>query len=82
MDIGYVTSMVYIRDDGIPCIIVSLHAQPVGNTITLCSALTEYAWVTLSEAKEYALIEGIYEELTMLDHALKTGKGKAWNLGH
>lgn len=27
-NIGYVTSMVYVRDDEIPCLIVSLYAEP------------------------------------------------------
>src|SRR3989344_7428998 len=46
IDIGYVTSMVYIRPDGIPCVIVSLFAYPKNKeaTIKLCEALTEYAW--------------------------------------
>ena len=66
--IGYVTSMVYIRPDGVPALIVSLFAEPVGDEeVVLCSALTEYAWVTLEEAKGYDLIEGIYEELEQLD---------------
>jgi 8-oxo-dGTP pyrophosphatase MutT (NUDIX family) len=76
--IGYVTSMVYIRPDGIPCIIVSLYAQAKEGEVRLCQALTEYAWVSLEEAKGYELIEGIYEELEMLDAQLKTGKQKIW----
>ena len=39
--------------------------------IKLCDALTEYAWVSLEDAKNYDLIEGIYEELEMLDRKLK-----------
>ena len=72
--IGYVTSMVYLRSDNVPCLIVSLHATPVGELITLCPALTEYAWVSLEEAKSYDLVEGMYDELVMLDTFLKTGK--------
>lgn len=69
--IRYLTSLAYMRSDHIPTIIVSLFATPVGDTVTLCPALTEYAWVTLEEAKQYGLIEGIYEELNMLDRLLK-----------
>jgi len=76
--IGYVTSMVYIRPDGIPCIIVSLHATPKSGEVKLCPALTEYAWVDLEEARKYDLIEGIYEELEILDRFLKTGKNEGW----
>ena len=52
-NIGYVTSMVYIRDDKIPCLIVSLYAKIELDNIRLCSALTDFAWVDLDEAKNY-----------------------------
>jgi 8-oxo-dGTP pyrophosphatase MutT (NUDIX family) len=77
-NIGYVTSMVYMRSDNIPCLIVSLYADPLGDEIKLCKALTEYKWVDLKEAKKYDLIEGIYDELLILDNFLKTGKHMSW----
>lgn len=77
-NIGYVTSMVYIRSDGIPCLIVSLFAEPVGENIRLCEALTEHAWVDLKQAKTYDLIEGIYDELVILDNFLKKGTAMKW----
>ena len=77
-NIGYVTSMVYIRDDEIPCLIVSLYAEPTTDEIKLCDALTEYAWVDLEEAKNYDLIEGIYHELFILDSFLNSGKNMEW----
>ena len=77
-NIGYVTSMVYIRPDRIPCIIVSLFAEPVGENIKLCNALTEHAWVDIEEAKNYDLIDGIYDELVILDNYLKKGENMVW----
>jgi 8-oxo-dGTP pyrophosphatase MutT (NUDIX family) len=79
-NIGYVTSMVYIRDDKIPCIVVSLFAEPLEKNppIRLCNALTEFAWVDLEEAKKYDLIEGIYDELVILDGFLKNGNSMQW----
>jgi len=76
-NIDYVTSMVYIRPDKIPCLIVSLFADAKNDKINLCNALTEYAWVNLDEAKDYDLIEGIYDELVILDKKLK-GEKKIW----
>ncbi len=70
-NIKYLTSLAFIRDDNIPTIIVSLYGDPDGEEIKLNPELTEYAWVTLKEAKNYELIEGIYEELEMLDRCLK-----------
>ena len=78
-NIDYVTSMVYIRPDKIPCLIVSLYAETENENIRLCHALTEFAWVNLEEAKNYDLIEGIYEELEILDKKLKTGKSETWS---
>jgi len=80
-NMGYVTSMVYIREDGIPCIIVSLYGEPVGQDIKLCSALTEFAWVSLEEAKKYDFVEGLYEELEILDKHLKSGEDMEWKKG-
>jgi len=76
-NLEYVTSLVYVRSDNMPSLIISLWAEPVDKTpqIVLGKSLTEYQWVTLEEAKNYDLIEGIYEELEMLDKKLKTGKG-------
>lgn len=79
-NIGYVTSMVYIRSDNIPTIIVSLFAEPINENVVLDKALSEYAWVDLDEAKDYDLIEGIYHELEILDNFLKTGKSMAWKM--
>ncbi len=81
-NIEYVTSLVYIRSDNIPCLIISLWAKPISDEIRLCNALTDYKWVTLEEAKNYDLIEGIYEELEMLDKKLKTGEFSEWEINN
>ncbi|MBS3072533.1 NUDIX domain-containing protein [Candidatus Pacearchaeota archaeon] len=77
-DIGYVTSIVYIRPDGFPCVIVSLYAKTNNENVKLCNSLSEYVWVSLEEAKDYDLIEGIYHELEILDNYLKGGKQMVW----
>ncbi len=77
-NIGYVTSLVYIRPDKVPCLIISLWAEPVDENVKLCNSLTDYKWVSLEESKNYDLIEGIYEELKMLDDNLKTGSTQGW----
>lgn len=77
-NIGYVTSLVYVRPDNIPTLIVSLYAEPIEKEIKLCNALTDFAWVTFEEAKDYELIEGIYDELRILEEKLKTGKMREW----
>ena len=76
--LNYVTSLVYIRKDNIPSLVISLWAEPIGERITLCSALTDYKCFSLEEAKNYDLIEGIYEELEILNKKLRTGKMGEW----
>jgi len=76
--IGYVTSLVYIRDDGIPCLVISLYAEAKDGEVVLDKSLTEYKWVDINEAKNYDLIEGIYDELLILDNFLKQGKDMNW----
>lgn len=77
-DIGYACSLSYMRSDNFPCLVVSLYATPLEGEVKLSSALTEYAWVTLEESKNYDLVEGMYDELVMLDTYLKTGKHMVW----
>lgn len=77
--IRYLVSLVYIRPDNIPTLVVSMYANYGSGEVKLSPDLTEYAWVTLEEAKNYQLIEGIYEELETLDKILKTGKFQEWN---
>lgn len=70
-NIKYLTSMTFIRPDGVPGLIVSLFADYASGDVNLSDELDEHAWVSLEEAKNYPLIEGIYEELEMFDKHLK-----------
>lgn len=69
--IKYLTSLTFIRPDGIPSFVLSMFADYKDGEVILGEGLTDYKWVTLEEAKNYKLIPGIYEELEMLDKLLK-----------
>ncbi|MEK6859484.1 MAG: NUDIX domain-containing protein [Nanoarchaeota archaeon] len=73
-NINYLTSMTFIRPDNIPVLIVSLYADHDSGEVELSKDMVEHAWVSLEEAKNYDLIEGIYEEIMMLDDLLKNRK--------
>ncbi len=77
-NIRYLTSLAFFRPDGIPTIVVSLFADFADGEVVLNSELSEFAWVTPEEAQEYEFIEGILEEIEMLDKYLKTGKMPVW----
>ena len=78
--LGYVTSLVYIRPDGVPSLVVSLWGEYQSGEVVVqkSEGLTEYAWVSLEEARGYDLIDGILEELEMLDRKLRGGEMGEW----
>lgn len=59
----YLCDLVFVRPDGYPVITLSYWAKYKKGKVKLCKDLTDYAWVTLKEAKKYDLIDGIYGEL-------------------
>ena len=77
-NIKYLTSLAFKREDGVPTIIVSLYADSDEGAITLSDELTDYRWITIEEAENYDLIDGIYEELEMLDRVLKGEEIREW----
>lgn len=63
-NIGYVSNLALIRPNGFSTIILSLFADFKSGEIKLSEdELIDYAWVNLEEAKNYDLIENIYEQL-------------------
>lgn len=67
-NIGYVSSLVFIRPNGFMTVIVSLCAEHAGGEVRLQkSELTDFAWVTLEQAKHYDLIENIFEQIQKVE---------------
>ena len=77
--IEYVTSLATVHTDGAPSLVISCLAKYKSGKIKLQDGETDQAaWVTLNEAKDYNLIDGIYEEIVMADE-LRTGKKREWS---
>jgi len=76
--IGYLTSLAFIRPDNVPVIVISLFGDYAGGDIKLDESMTEFAWITVDEVDKYDFIEGIGEEIKMLDHFCKEGKMIEW----
>jgi 8-oxo-dGTP pyrophosphatase MutT (NUDIX family) len=71
-DIGYVSSLVFIRPNGFSTIIVSLHAEYDSGEVKLSQEeLVEYVWVDIEKAKKYNLIENIYEQILEVENKYK-----------
>lgn len=77
-NIEYVTSLATLHSDGAPSLVISCMADWKSGEVKLQEAeCDEFAWVSLEEAKNYKLIDGIYDELAMADD-LRRGKKTEW----
>ncbi|MBT6690570.1 NUDIX domain-containing protein [archaeon] len=63
-NIGYISNLAFIHPNGSSSMIVSLHADHDSGIVKLQEEeLTDHAWVTIEEAKEFNLIENILEQI-------------------
>ncbi len=69
--IKYLLDIAYIRPYGFPEVILSFYTPYKSGEVKLDNENTEYAWTTYEECKNYDLIEGILEEIEMVDKILK-----------
>jgi len=76
-NIKYLTSMTFLRGEE-PDLIISFYADYTEGKVVLDDESVDFKWVSLEEARSYDLIEGIYEELVMLDNLLKGNKIIGW----
>jgi 8-oxo-dGTP pyrophosphatase MutT (NUDIX family) len=72
-DIGYVSNLAFLRPNGFSTIIVSMHATWRAGEVIMKQPdeLTDYAWVTLDEAKHYDLIENIWDQIAHTEKLLR-----------
>jgi 8-oxo-dGTP diphosphatase len=81
LDIGnieYITSLATVHEDGAPSLVISCAADCMGGEVKLQEGEADaYEWVTLEEAKNYDLLDGIYEELEMTEKKRK-GEKTEW----
>jgi 8-oxo-dGTP diphosphatase len=77
-NIEYVTSLATVHADGSPSLVISCMADYVSGEIKLqVEENDQFAWVGLEEAKGQQLIDGIYDELAMVENKRK-GKKSEW----
>lgn len=70
-ELKYLLDITFVRPDNIPVLILSFYCDYKSGEVKLDSDSVDYAWVTLEEAKNYDLIDGIWEEIRMVDEILK-----------
>ena len=69
--VKYLLDLAFIRPDGIPVITMSFYTPYKSGEVKLDEDAVEYAWVSYEEAKGYDLIDGILDEIRMVDEILK-----------
>lgn len=69
--IKYLLDIAFIRPDGIPAIILSFYCPYKSGEVKLDEDNVNHAWVTDEEAKNYDLVEGLLEEIEMVEKILK-----------
>ncbi len=67
----YLCDMTFIRPDGIPTVILSFYCDLKAGSVKLDKDNIDYRWVTYEEAKNYDLVEGLIEEIKMVDRIIK-----------
>jgi 8-oxo-dGTP pyrophosphatase MutT (NUDIX family) len=69
--IKYLLDIAFIKPDGQPVIILSFYCPYQSGKVKLDEDNVDYAWVSYQEAKKYDLVEGLLEEIEMVDKILK-----------
>lgn len=78
-NVRYVTSLATVHEDGAPSLVISCLAEYDSGEVKLQpEECQDHAWVDLKEAKNYDLIDGIYDELAMADDVAR-GKPIDWH---
>lgn len=76
--IEYITSLATVHEDLSPSLVISCLAEYVSGEVKLQEGETDqYAWVDLKEAKNYDLLDGIYDELVMVEN-IRKGIWEEW----
>jgi 8-oxo-dGTP pyrophosphatase MutT (NUDIX family) len=61
----YINSVVFVRPDGIPVVLVKFAAKYKGGDVVVeKGGFTDHAWVNAEEVKDYPCIDGVDEEIS------------------
>ncbi len=63
----YLLDIAFIRPDGVPVVILSYYADYKSGDVVVSGGSVDYAWVDVDELGNYDLIEGIADEIRMVD---------------
>lgn len=75
--IKYLLDIAFINPNGTPTIILSFYSPYKSGEVKLDKDNIDHAWVTYQEAKNYDLVEGLLEEIEMVEKILSGTKEDA-----
>lgn len=67
----YLMDLTFIRPDNIPVLVLSYYAKYQSGEVKLDDDAVGYKWATLAEAKDLDMIEGVWEEIELVDKTLR-----------
>lgn len=70
--VKYLLDITFLMSDGTPAIILSFYCLYQSGEVKLDEDSIDFAWVSYEEAKKYDLVEGLLEEIEMVDKILKS----------
>jgi 8-oxo-dGTP diphosphatase len=74
----YLTSLARVHEDGSPSIVISCTADYISGDVKVDGEENDqFAWVTIDEAKDYDLIDGIFQEFVQIERS-KNGPRALW----
>ncbi len=73
--LNYLLDFTFIQPGGIPVVVLSYYCDWKSGEVKLNEENTDYKWVTFEEAKNYDLIEGILDEIEMVNKIKKAEIG-------
>ena len=77
--VEYLTSLATIHAGGSPSLVISCTADwQSGETVLQKEELDSAAWVSVAQAREYDLIDGIFDELLLADRK-RSGNREEWH---
>jgi len=70
-ELKYLLDLTFIRPDNTPVVVLSYFCDWKSDKVLLNKENTNFAWVSYKEAKNYDLIEGILEEIEIVDKIIR-----------
>ncbi len=69
--LNYLLDLAFLQPDNMPGLILSFYAEYKSGEVILDEDNINYVWATFEEAEGYDLVEGLLEEIKMVDRILK-----------